>query len=67
MLNTEQKVYKTITAVVKFIDPKTEVVENSWTKIIDGKERREWLSKKVMNGLLNGKIVEVVNKEDDEG
>lgn len=62
---SEQKIYKTITAVVRFIDPKTEKVENEWTKNIDGPERREWLSKKVMNGLLNGKLVEVVNKEDD--
>lgn len=58
--------YKPIVAVVRFIDPKTDKVESTSIKAIDGKERREWITKTVMNGLLNGKMVEIVNQEDDK-
>lgn len=62
----EKKIYKHIVAVVRFIDPKTEKVESTQLKTIDGKERREWILKQVMYALMNGKICEIVNKDDDK-
>lgn len=62
----DKKIYKNLVAVVRTIDPKTEVVESEVTKNIDSKERRDWLQATVMWGLFNNKIVEVMNKEDDK-
>lgn len=61
-----KKVYKPIVAVIRIIDPKTENVEATHTKNIDDKKRREWLLATVMWALMNGKIAEVVNKQDDK-
>lgn len=64
-----KKEYKIITVVIRVIDVKTEKVESTQTKIIDGPERREWLQealgKTTMWAMLNGKYVEIINKEDD--
>jgi len=60
------KVYKSIVAVIRIIDPKTETIEATHTKNIDSKERRAWLTETVMWALLNGKIAEVINKQDDK-
>lgn len=60
------KVYKPILAVIRIIDPKTEAIEATHTKNIDSKERRQWLQDTVMWALMNGKIAEVVNKQDDK-
>lgn len=62
----DKKVYRPIVAVVRIIDPKTDKTEAKHIKTIDGKERREWLSKTVMFALMNGKIAEIINKEDDK-
>lgn len=64
-MNTK-KVYKPIVAVIRIIDPITEEVEATHTKNIDSKERRAWLTETVMWVMLNGKIAEVVNKQDDK-
>lgn len=63
---TEKKVYKSIVAVIRIIDPKTEKVEATHIRTIDGRERREWISKTVMFAIMNGKIAECINKEDDK-
>ena len=63
---TEKKTYKSIVAVIRIIDPKTEITEATHTKNIDSKERREWLLQTVMWAMMNGKIAEVVNKVDDK-
>lgn len=60
------KVYKAIVVVIRIIDPKTEKVEATHIKTIDGKERREWISKTIMYAVMNGKIAEVINKDDDK-
>lgn len=60
------KTYKPIVAVIRIIDPKTEIVEATHTKTIDDKERRAWVLETVMWAMLNGKIAEVVNKQDDK-
>lgn len=58
--------YKNIVAVVRTINPENDEVEHEVTRTIDDKERREWLLGVVMYGLLNHKIIEIVNKEDDK-
>lgn len=63
---SKDKIYKHITAVVRIIDPKTEKVETKHTKAIDSHERRAWLTSTVMWCLMNGKICEIVNKDDDK-
>ena len=62
----EKKIYKPITAIIRIIDPITEKVEATHVKNIDDKERREWVLSTVMWAMMNGKIAEVVNKEDDK-
>ena len=62
----EKKVYKAIVIVIRIIDPKTEKIEATHIKTIDGYERREWISKTVMYAVMNGKIAEIINKEDDK-
>lgn len=70
---TENKpsTYKSITVIIRILDAKTDKVESQKIKIIDGADRREWLkdqlAKDVMWAMLNGKYVEVINKQDDEG
>ena len=61
----EKKIYKPITAIIRIIDPITEMVEVTHVKNIDDKERREWVLSTVMWAMMNGKIAEVVNKDDD--
>lgn len=61
-----KKTYKAVVAVVRIIDPVTEKTELKHIKTIDGKERREWLLKTIMWGIMNKKVVEIVNKEDDK-
>ncbi len=63
---SEKKIYKPIVAVIRIIDPITEKVEATHTKNIDDKERREWVLSTVMWAMMNGKIAEVVNKDDDK-
>jgi len=63
---TEKKVYRPIVAIIRIIDPKTEKIEATHTKNIESKERREWIAKTVMFALMNGKIAEIINKEDDK-
>ena len=66
-MNTRtKKEYKIITVVVRIINPKTEEVEHTHIKIIDEQERRDWLLSTVMWAVMNGKIAEVMNKEDDK-
>ncbi len=62
----EKKIYKPITAIIRIIDPKTDVVTATHIKVIDDKERRQWVLETVMWALLNGMIAEVVNKQDDK-
>ena len=62
----EKKIYKPITAIIRIIDPITEKIEATHVKNIDDKERREWLQSTGMWAMMNGKIAEVVNKEDDK-
>ena len=59
------KKLKNVIAVVRVMDPKTEKVEFKITRAIDDSERRDWLLRTVMRGLLTNKIVEIVNQEDD--
>lgn len=61
-----KKIYKPIVAVIRIIDPITEKVEATHTKTIDDKKRRAWVLETVMWAMLNGKIAEVVNKQDDK-
>ena len=63
---TEKKIYRPIVAVIRIIDPKTNKEEAKHIKTIDGKERREWISKTIMFALMNGKIAEIINKDDDK-
>lgn len=64
-----RKEYKNITVVIRTIDCKTEAVENEIIRNIDSPERREWLKehlvKSVLWAMFNGKMIEVINKEDD--
>lgn len=60
------KKLKNVIAVVRVMDPKTEKVEFKITRAIDDSERRDWLLRTVMRGLLTNKIVEIVNQEDDK-
>jgi predicted GNAT family N-acyltransferase len=60
------KKLKNVIAVVRVMDPKTEKVEFKITRSIDDSERRDWLLRTVMRGLLTNKIVEIVNQEDDK-
>lgn len=62
----QKKVYRPIVAVIRIIDPKTDKTEATHIKTIDGKERRDWIAKTVMFALMNGKIAEIINKEDDK-
>lgn len=62
----DKKIYKSIVAVIRIINPKTDEVEATHIKNIDDKERREWVGQTVMWALMNGKIAEVVNKDDDK-
>lgn len=61
-----KKVYKAVVAVVRIIDPVTEKTELRHIKAMDSKERREWLLKTVMWCIMNKKIIEIVNQEDDK-
>ncbi len=61
-----KKIYKPVVVVARLIDPKTDKTESKQIKTIDGRERREWISKAVMHAVMNGKAIEFVNKEDDE-
>lgn len=65
-MNKQEKIYKSVVAVIRIIDPKTEKVEAKHIKNIDGRERREWIAKTVMYAIMNGKIAEVINKDDDK-
>ena len=65
-MNKQEKVYKSVVAVIRIIDPKTEKVEAKHIKTIDGHERRNWIAKTVMYAIMNGKIAEVINKDDDK-
>lgn len=60
------KKLKNVIAVVRVMDPKTEKIEFKITRAIDDSERRDWLLRTVMRGLLTNKIVEIVNQEDDK-
>jgi len=60
------KKLKNVIAVVRVMDPETEKVEFKITRAIDDSERRDWLLRTVMRGLLTNKIVEIVNQEDDK-
>lgn len=62
----KDKVYKTVVAVIRIINPKTDEVEATHTKTIDDNDRRKWVLETVMWAMLNGKIAEVVNKQDDK-
>ncbi len=65
-MSERKKEYKVITVLVRIIDPKTENVEHTHIKIIDDQERRDWLLSTIMWAVMNGKIAEVINKEDDK-
>lgn len=60
------KKLKNVIAVVRVMDPKTEKIEFKIMRAIDDSERRDWLLRTVMRGLLTNKIVEIVNQEDDK-
>lgn len=62
---TQSRTYKIITVVLKIIDVKTDNIEQKKIKIIDDAERRDWILKNVMYAVMNGKYVEIINKEDD--
>jgi phage-related holin len=57
--------YKTVIVVLRIIDVQTDQVEKETIKNIDSRERREWISKTVLWAMMNGKYVEIINKNDD--
>ncbi len=61
-----KKIYRPVVVVARIIDPKTDKTESTQLKTIDGRERREWIAKAVMHAVMNGKIIEFVNKDDDK-
>ncbi len=68
----KDKVYSTrpfnsAEVVIRLIDPKTNEVMDTITKNIDGFDRIKWLSKITMHAVMNGKMIEIVNKKDDKG
>lgn len=60
------KVYKAVVVVIKIFDVKTEKLEATHIKTIDSHERRQWINKTVMYAVMNGKFVEIINKDDDK-
>ncbi len=62
----DKKIYKPIVVVIRIIDPKTDKTDATHIKTIDSRERREWISKTVMYAVMNGKIAEIINKQDDK-
>lgn len=60
-----RKEYKQLVVVLRIYDAKTENMESEATKTIDSKDRREWISKTVVWATMNGKYVDIINKEDD--
>lgn len=63
---SRNRAYKHVVAVIRIIDPKTEKVETEHIKAIDSQERRIWLTNTAMWCLMNGKICEIINKDDDK-
>lgn len=61
-----KKEYKTLVITLRVIDVKTDQVEDERTKTIDSRDRREWIMKTVIWATMNGKYVEIINKEDDK-
>lgn len=62
---SDRKEYKNLILVVRTIDVKTDKVENETIKNIDSKERRNWIAKTVIWATMNGKYVEIINKDND--
>lgn len=63
---SNQETFKDVVIVARIIDPVTEKVEHKHIKNIDDHERRVWLTRTVMWAVMNGKIIEIVNKKDDK-
>lgn len=65
----QQKIYKNIVVIVRIFEVKTEEVVKEQTFSLDGKQNREyfnsWLQRNAMWAVMNGKGVEILNKEDD--
>lgn len=65
----QQKEFKSVIAIVRIIDAKTEEVKREFSRTIDDATRRKWLEEKLstsaMWAMLNGCYMEVINKDDD--
>lgn len=62
----EEKIYKSVVVKIRIIDVKTDKVEATHIKTIDGRDRRDWIAATVMYAVMNGKYAEIINKDDDK-